>query len=234
MEGRRPTGVLVALTNCDDEKQEKDFNRWYNEEHVVHCVGTGGYYTATRYEKIGPHPWEGKFLALYETGWTDPAAADRMLMHDIRNKPEKFPIHPALSGVLHAVFRYIGPREHWAGAPWTRPAKKTKGLLMLFVQCTDPAREDEFNEWYNSIHIHDVEDSPGVIAGHRFVNCDEKDAERKYLILYELDNEDAPGTFAKIVERLGSAPEPPGVLAGAPRQIDFMKVNGLACFKRLQ
>ena len=34
MEGRYPTGLLLAITNCTDPSKSDEFNRWYNHMHI--------------------------------------------------------------------------------------------------------------------------------------------------------------------------------------------------------
>ena len=227
MEGRKPTGVFVALTNCKDEAVEEDYNRWYNDEHVVHCVGSGAYYTVSRWERITPDPWMRKFLAFYETAWEDPLAAADYLINHLRHDGSyiRFYIHPQLHQSWDVAYKYIGPDVHVPGAPWSKPAKKTRGLLLLFAQCADPAREADFNKWYDTVHIPDVLETPGVIAGHRFHNPNAEDETRRHVIVYEIDNEDTPGTFAKISKNIASKPK--------DRLIDYMKVTNLGHFRRI-
>jgi hypothetical protein len=36
-----------------------------------------------------------------------------------------------------------------------------QGLLLALTNCTDPSKEEEFNAWYNHMHIPDVT-APGI------------------------------------------------------------------------
>ena len=40
-----------------------------------------------------------------------------------------------------------------------------KWLLVAETNCSIPAREEEFNNWYNNIHTPDILDHPGVPIG---------------------------------------------------------------------
>jgi hypothetical protein len=42
----------------------------------------------------------------------------------------------------------------------------TKWLVIVESDCKEPAKEDEFNRWYNEIHLHDVLETLGVVASH--------------------------------------------------------------------
>jgi hypothetical protein len=52
----------------------------------------------------------------------------------------------------------------------------------------DPTVEDEFNRWYNDVHVGEVLDCPGWISGARYVAVE---GSPKYLAMYELENDNA-------------------------------------------
>ena len=39
----------------------------------------------------------------------------------------------------------------------------TRYLFFAFSECKDPGREDEYNEWYNTYHVPDMLEIPGMI-----------------------------------------------------------------------
>lgn len=57
-----------------------------------------------------------------------------------------------------------------------------KTMFIFYTICKDPKREKELSDWYDKIHIPDVEAVPGVLSCIRFRITD------KQLV------EDAPGT----------------------------------------
>jgi hypothetical protein len=54
----------MVLANVGPE-DEREFNRWYDREHMRERVEIRGFLSAQRYESIGDTPW--KYLAVYET-----------------------------------------------------------------------------------------------------------------------------------------------------------------------
>lgn len=77
-----------------------------------------------------------------------------------------------------------------------------KYLLFAFSDCKDPAREDEFNEWYSNVHLPDMLEVPGMISATRWVAADKKEGmQRKYLALYELETDDLDAFNAKVREQ---------------------------------
>jgi hypothetical protein len=68
-----------------------------------------------------------------------------------------------------------------------------EAVLVVFTRCSDPAREAEFNKWYDEVHFPDVLAVPHVVSAQRFklsgpASQDEGDAQ--YLAVYELDTDD--------------------------------------------
>ena len=43
-------------------------------------------------------------------------------------------------------------------------------IVLVEASCADPAREDEFNEWYNQVHLPDVLETPGIVKALRYEN----------------------------------------------------------------
>lgn len=68
-----------------------------------------------------------------------------------------------------------------------------------FVVMSDPVegREDEYNDWYNNIHLHDIVSVPGFVAAQRFRL--EKSVgghiANRYLTIYEMDCDDPEASF---------------------------------------
>ncbi len=75
--------------------------------------------------------------------------------------------------------------------------------LFAFSDCKDPAREEEFNDWYDNMHIPDMLEVPGMISATRWVSAESKKGQqRKYLAMYELETDDI-GKFDLSVRERG-------------------------------
>ncbi|MBN2076485.1 MAG: hypothetical protein JW762_13130 [Dehalococcoidales bacterium] len=67
----------------------------------------------------------------------------------------------------------------------------TRYLFFAYSDCKDPDREDEYNEWYNTKHVPDMLEIPGMIQASRWVSAEERTGtQRKYLAMYELEADD--------------------------------------------
>lgn len=83
----------------------------------------------------------------------------------------------------------------------------------LCVVCTNAVedRESEFNEWYDSQHLGDVLQVPGIIAAQRFRLADLRTpqaGEYEYLAIYEIETDDLNEVPAAIADALKSGRMP--------------------------
>ena len=69
----------------------------------------------------------------------------------------------------------------------------TKWLLVVETNYADAAREAEFNEWYDKIHLPDVLETPGFIRAIRYQNTEPSEGEAKFLATYEIETDDIDG-----------------------------------------
>ena len=77
-----------------------------------------------------------------------------------------------------------------------------KYLLFAFSDCKDPSREKEFNDWYNTMHLPDMLEVPGMIKASRWMSAVSKPGEyRKYLAMYELETDDIAKFDQSVRER---------------------------------
>ncbi|HPG27254.1 MAG: hypothetical protein H6748_14015 [Spirochaetaceae bacterium] len=71
-----------------------------------------------------------------------------------------------------------------------------RGVMLVLSNATDASRLEEFNRWYDEIHVHEVLEVPGVVAATRY-ELDEDQMMpgddgfgRRFLVVYELESED--------------------------------------------
>ena len=77
----------------------------------------------------------------------------------------------------------------------------TRAIMVIQTRCTDPTREGEFNEWYNTVHLPDVLNVPGIIRASRFARVVEPDSgPNSFLAIYELDTTDVVAVRAGLAE----------------------------------
>jgi hypothetical protein len=77
----------------------------------------------------------------------------------------------------------------------------TKYLFFAYSDCKNPAREEEYNQWYNNFHVPDMLAIPGMISATRWTSGTDKSSQhRKYLALYELETDNIEEFDNKIRE----------------------------------
>lgn len=199
MQGRAPKSIAIAFSNCADPSKEAEMNGWYSGVHIPDFIGPGIFVHATRY--VNPRATGGaadpKYMAIYETDRDDPAAAwAEALCHRAKwsRWSTEFSIHPALSVTLKAMFKATG------NMPPPLSGKKTLGVLVGMVDCSDAAREAEFNRWYDEVHALDVLKTGLYWSALRYVNAAPGPGQPKYLALYETEG-DGPATQVKSASR---------------------------------
>ncbi len=74
-----------------------------------------------------------------------------------------------------------------------------KYSFFVFSNCTDPARELEFNRWYTHVHLVDLSAAKGFASARRYVNVDANSRSR-YLAVYEFDTDDIDASIRSLYE----------------------------------
>ena len=64
-------------------------------------------------------------------------------------------------------------------------------IWIVAMDFDDPEREEEFNEWYNSIHVPDVLSAPGVVGADRYIATGPSQGLTRYIAIYEFESEEA-------------------------------------------
>ena len=65
-----------------------------------------------------------------------------------------------------------------------------KGIMVVQSRPSDPAREDEFNDWYSNTHLPEIRAVPGFVAARRYKVHDTAAGGYSYLAIYEIDADD--------------------------------------------
>lgn len=78
-----------------------------------------------------------------------------------------------------------------------------KGIMVVQSAPIDPAREDEYNEWYSQVHLPEVVAMPGFVGATRYKVHDSSadSATHSYLAIYEIEADDIAGPIAEMRAR---------------------------------
>jgi hypothetical protein len=95
-----------------------------------------------------------------------------------------------------------------------------KAIVLVFTNCADPAREAEFNEWYNKTHVPDILQAEGFVAATRYqLLAEPGPGQGKFLAVYDVEADDLGKAFAGVQKRLAE-------VTAQGRMIDVVRVVG--------
>ncbi|HYS17481.1 MAG TPA: hypothetical protein VET45_11200 [Candidatus Binatia bacterium] len=189
---KKGTGLMMVWADIPADK-EKDFDRWYNEEHLAERLALPGFLSGARYAAVKGGP---KHLAVYEL--ESVAALESEAYKRVRSNPTAWTkrCSPDVIGTTYIrnVYTLIHPKT-------VTPPVAESGMapaLQLGRMDVPPEIDADFNTWYNTIYIPNYEKVPGVIRGRRFRAVTGTPA---YLTFYEFQNPKVSETDAWAAQR---------------------------------
>jgi hypothetical protein len=104
----------------------------------------------------------------------------------------------AVGGTALGAFSPIASQSRRDGQ--TPDFATAAGILLVMVNNTDPGRDDEFNQWYDNIHVGDVTGAAGFWGGMRYRNVAPEPGRgsSRYLALYCTDVPDVLAEQMKV------------------------------------
>ena len=176
---KRGTGLMMVWAEVPADK-EKEFNSWYNEEHLAERMRIPGFLSGARYEAVKGGP---KHLAVYELENVAVLESDAYMK--VRKNPTEWTkrCSPDVIGTtfIRNVYTLIHP-----GTLTSAVAESDMAPALQLGRMDVPAEIDaDFNTWYNTIYIPNYEKVPGVIRGRRFRAVT---GTPTYLTFYEFQN----------------------------------------------
>ncbi len=214
MAGKKGTGLLMVWADVPADK-EKDFNRWYNEEHLAERLAIPGFLAGARYEAVKGGP---KHLAVYEL--ESPAVLESPAYKRVQANPtegtKRWGPQAIATGFIRNVYTMIHP-----ATLTPRIAASDMAPALQIGRMDVPSEVDqEWNTWYNTVYVPNYEKVPGVIRGRRYRAVI---GTPTYMTFYEFENpkvsesaawnaqRDASPANARMRSHMRHAPGSPGV-----------------------
>lgn len=94
------------------------------------------------------------------------------------------------------------------------------------TNCSDPNKENEFNEWYNKVHLHDMLEVPGVLRATRYEAFNPAQGQPKFMTIYEAETDDFNQTMAAVGEQMKR-------ITDAGRMSDLCIIAGVRMYKQI-
>ena len=101
-----------------------------------------------------------------------------------------------------------------------------KWLLTVESNCADPSREQEFNDWYDKIHLPDIMETPGFVRAARYENTVNMEGKAKFVAMYEIETDDLEQTEAAFAQTLDN-------LAAQGRISDLVMAVGGGMYRQI-
>ncbi len=179
MANKRGAGLLMVWCDVPADK-EREFNRWYNDEHIAERLSIPGFLSAARYEAVKGGP---KHLAVYEL--ENAAVMESDAYKKVASNPspwtQKIGPQAVATTFIRNIYTLIHPKT-------PNPADAQRGMApaLQIGRMGVPAEVDrEWNEWYSTIYVPNYEKVPGVIRGRRYRAVV---GEPTYLTFYEFEH----------------------------------------------
>ena len=191
------TGLLVVYAKCIRAPDEAEWDEWEDDVHVPALCAADGPWVATRFE-LTARPQPGMpgigftHVTIYELDDADVAAqAARTLDADDALRAAGR-MHPGARGHRRRRVRAHGPfgvkRE---------PSADLRGHILTNVLCNDPAREAEWDAWYDEQHVPDMLTCGAFRAMSRWERTPRARIGANFLTLYDV----ATDTVEEAVQR---------------------------------
>jgi len=176
---KKGTGLLMVWCDVPTDK-EKEFNRWYNEEHLAERLAIPGFLSAARYEAVKGGP---KHLAVYELEHSNVLQSDAY--KKVSANPTEWTKRTGPQAVATTFVRNVYQMIHPTSVT-PKIADSGMAPALQLGRMDVPAEVDaEWNRWYNTVYVPNYEKVPGVIRGRRYRAVE---GTPTYLTFYEFEN----------------------------------------------
>src|SRR5215468_7604622 len=146
---KKGSALLMVWTDVPADK-EKDFNRWYDEEHLAERLAIPGFLSGACYEPENAAVMESsayKRVQQNPSEWTRRCSPEAIGTTYIRN-----------------IYTMIHPKTVTPEIARSDMAP----ALQIGRMDVPPEVDADFNDWYNTIYVPNYEKVPGVIRGRRY------------------------------------------------------------------
>ena len=175
--------IRIVGTNCGDPAKEDEFNDWYTNDHILFVMRSPYVLSAERYQRMGESKKYPKYLAVY--GISDEKALEGHIRSSIpeealQDRYKRWPEEGIFTRKWLVNYKRIA---RWGDM------ESCSARCICGTNCGDPAKENEFNDWYTNHHVPFVMRAPLVIAAERYQRIGDDQEYPKYLAIYGFENE---------------------------------------------
>ena len=194
----RTKGIYLTYSRLLDPTREAEWGEWYDTIHLPDIVGSGSAWRATRWRRQGAGVDGWTNANIYEVEGPDIVANQKKASAQAprwRAEGRHFPVHALMD------LKFFEPVGRWTGIADPSPALTARRYVLSF--CADRAREDEWNEWYDEVHVPDVLAMDGFVSATRWRLVTPAPYGANYLALYDVHGDLAPAQ-ADLIKTVGA------------------------------
>ena len=177
--------LMVYFANCNDPMREDEFNRWFDTVHIPDALRTPGVVEGQRYTCVHVRLGKIQYMSAYTLDTSDfpKLAADFRAMRE--SEAARGQWSQLIEVPFGGVFAPLGKRHSNAAA-----GSNPTGMLVVVSNCADPAREAEFNTWYDTVHLPHMLRAPGVVSAQRYKCVHQRFGQSGFMAVYDLAVDD--------------------------------------------
>ena len=210
------TGLVIVCSKCNKPTDEDEWSSWYDDVHLPDLFSRAGDdapKVVTRFEQLRkPEPGMPgmgfSHVAIYELDGTDPLRKVAQLAEIDATLRSEGRIHPTHAVTDVQTFAVHGP---YAYKP--EPSSALRGHILAWVFPNDPAREAEWDTWYDHEHVPDMMHSGAFAAATRWERSPRVTYGPNFITLYDV----AHPSVDIAVQR--SAAVMPGIIAAGRKHV---------------
>jgi hypothetical protein len=149
-------GLLVVHAKCVRPADEPAWDAWEDDVHLPAQCGPDGAWAATRFE-LTARPAPGMpgigfthvtVLELDDSDVDVQAARILAVDDELRADGRMHPAHATIAADAFVAHGRYGTKDE--------PATTRTGHILTHVLCNDPRRADEWDQWYDDVHVPDM------------------------------------------------------------------------------
>lgn len=193
----RTTGLLVVFAKCIRAVDETSWDEWEDDVHVPALCAEGGPWVATRFE-LTRRPQPGMpgigftHVTIYELDDGDVTAQGTRALaaaDALRADGRMHPAHVAVGADVLTAHGRFGTKPE--------PSPALRGHILAYVLCNDPAREAEWDAWYDDEHVPDMLSCGAFGAMSRWRRTPPARVGANFLTLYDVSTDTVDDALAR-------------------------------------
>ena len=214
--GDQGRAIYLVYTDLLDDKDDQEFNAWYDTRHLPQVRAIPGVLDAARYVAVKGGP---KYLAVYELENAEVIRSDAFVNRPTTDQDERMSPRVIGKNFTRILGEQIFPDR-------LENADRSMAPVLQIGRMSVPEGVDaEWNAWYNGEYIPGYRTVPGVLYARRFRVLE---GEVRYTTVYELNSEAVPESAAWNYQREHSSPK-----SGAMRDARMMAAGSPGVYRRI-